>query len=202
MQREMRIEPNEEENPRGLSDEAFEALLDAETLDNVYGVAYKFARNPDDAQDIAQEALTRAWRARENFEHRSEFSTWLHTITSNSARTFLEKRKRRQGKEELAGDEEPVSIVAYSTNTNDPEEEVVSQIMREKLNNHLTEAMDRTKLKTATRVAVLLAAIGVAHKVIAQETGIKSEGAVKVRIHRAHNKLRETLESERHHLTG
>src|ERR1700689_519948 len=38
---------------------------------------YRLLASPDDADDAVQEAIVRAWRSLEGFEHRSSFRTWL-----------------------------------------------------------------------------------------------------------------------------
>ena len=52
-------------------------------------------RNEHDAEDVVQEALLKAHRGMDKFEHRSEISTWLHRITTNCAYDLLRKRQRR-----------------------------------------------------------------------------------------------------------
>lgn len=61
---------------------AFEQLV---TLyqDRVYALAQKLAGNPSDAQDLAQEAFIRAYRALHSFRGEADFGTWLHRITVN-----------------------------------------------------------------------------------------------------------------------
>jgi RNA polymerase sigma-70 factor (ECF subfamily) len=48
-----------------------------------------------DAEDLAQEALLRAWRALERFEPRAKFQTWLYRIATNACLDELESRPRR-----------------------------------------------------------------------------------------------------------
>ena len=48
-----------------------------------------------DAEDLAQETLLRAWRALERFEPRAQFQTWLYRIATNACLDELERRPRR-----------------------------------------------------------------------------------------------------------
>src|SRR2546430_13378860 len=48
-----------------------------------------------DAEDMAQETLLRAWRALERFEPRVQFQTWLYRIATNACLDELERRTRR-----------------------------------------------------------------------------------------------------------
>src|SRR5256885_15491134 len=48
-----------------------------------------------DAEDLVQETLFRAWRALERFEPRVQFQTWLYRIATNACLDELERRPRR-----------------------------------------------------------------------------------------------------------
>src|SRR5256714_15548835 len=48
-----------------------------------------------DAEDLAQETLLRAWRALPRFEPRAQFQTWLYRIATNACLDELERRPRR-----------------------------------------------------------------------------------------------------------
>jgi RNA polymerase sigma-70 factor (ECF subfamily) len=50
--------------------------------------------NEDDANDLAQEAFVRVFRARESFRPDARFSTWLFTIAANLARNQIRWRSR------------------------------------------------------------------------------------------------------------
>src|SRR3954454_1979596 len=52
----------------------------------VYGLALTIVRDPRAAEEVAQEALLRAWRRGESFDiRRGSVLTWLLTITRNTA---------------------------------------------------------------------------------------------------------------------
>jgi RNA polymerase sigma-70 factor (ECF subfamily) len=48
-----------------------------------------------DAEDLVQETLLRAWRAYEDFDGRSSLRTWLHRIATNACLTALSSSHRR-----------------------------------------------------------------------------------------------------------
>jgi RNA polymerase sigma-70 factor (ECF subfamily) len=56
---------------------------------------YRILGSVDDAEDIVQETLLRAWRALERFEPRAQFQTWLYRIATNACLDELERRPRR-----------------------------------------------------------------------------------------------------------
>jgi RNA polymerase sigma-70 factor, ECF subfamily len=56
---------------------------------------YRMLGSADDAEELAQETLLRAWRALERFEPRAQFQTWLYRIATNACLDELERRPRR-----------------------------------------------------------------------------------------------------------
>jgi RNA polymerase sigma-70 factor (ECF subfamily) len=56
---------------------------------------YRILGSAQDAEDMAQEALLRAWRALGRFEPRAQFQTWLYRIATNACLDELERRPRR-----------------------------------------------------------------------------------------------------------
>jgi RNA polymerase sigma-70 factor, ECF subfamily len=56
---------------------------------------YRMLGSAQDAEDLAQETLLRAWRALERFEPRVKFQTWLYRIATNACLDELESRPRR-----------------------------------------------------------------------------------------------------------
>ena len=72
--------------------QAFEELLRPyERL--VYATAISIMRNPSDAEEVAQEAVLKAFSKLSSFRGESKFSTWLVQITYNEARMKLRKER-------------------------------------------------------------------------------------------------------------
>ncbi len=74
---------------------AFEELV-RRHQGRVYAVAYRLTSNREDALDVAQEALLKAYRKIESWEPTGGFLSWLMRLTSNQAIDHLRRRRRHQ----------------------------------------------------------------------------------------------------------
>jgi RNA polymerase sigma-70 factor, ECF subfamily len=61
----------------------------------VVKLVLRYTRNPADAEDVAQEAFIKAYRALPNFRGDSAFYTWLYRIAINTAKNALASRRRQ-----------------------------------------------------------------------------------------------------------
>jgi RNA polymerase sigma-70 factor (ECF subfamily) len=76
----------------------------------VVKLVMRYLRNPADAEDVAQEAFIKAYRALPQFRGDSAFYTWLYRIAINTAKNALVSRERNPVGYELdahGGDEGP-----------------------------------------------------------------------------------------------
>ena len=74
----------------------------------VVKLVLRYVRNPAEAEDIAQEAFIKAYRALPQFRGDSAFYTWMYRIAINTAKNSLASRDR--------------SPIAYDLDLTDPEE--------------------------------------------------------------------------------
>jgi RNA polymerase sigma-70 factor (ECF subfamily) len=156
---------------------AFEELVER-THRRVYTLAYRLVGDPHEAEDVAQEAYLRAYRSLRGFRGESRFETWLYRITANTALSHL-RRRGRFGEVLAEGDE---------------------RLMREQEARTPDEVVERDEVERALavlsagqRTVVLLKDVyGFSCQEIGEEIGI-SEGAVKVRLHRARKRLKEEV---------
>ena len=161
---------------------AFEQLV-IRHQELVFSLAYKLTGNREMANDVAQEAFIRAWKAIEKFRGDSTFSTWIYRITVNTAWT-LRKKAKKHNTLNIDDTYEPIVI----DEKKDPELVAINS----DLSSVLVNALD--KIPIEQRIIVELKNIeGRSHKEIADYLDI-SVTAAKVRLHRAHQKLRQILE--------
>ncbi len=161
---------------------AFEQLV-IRHQELVFSLAYKLTGNREMANDVAQESFIRAWKAIEKFRGDSTFSTWIYRITVNTAWT-LRKKAKKHNTLNIDDTYEPIVI----DEKKDPELVAINS----DLSSVLVNALD--KLPIEQRIIVELKNIeGRSHKEIADYLDI-SVTAAKVRLHRAHQKLRIILE--------
>jgi RNA polymerase sigma-70 factor, ECF subfamily len=160
--------------------EAFAELVDR-THRQVYTLAYRLVGDRHEAEDVTQEAYLRVHRSLRTFRGDSSFSTWLYRIVANTSMTHLRRRGR-------FGDpaEEPDLVLALA----EPAPAEGGEVDRDELRRALGA------LPHGQRVAVVMKdAYGFSCLEIADQMGI-SEGAVKVRLHRARKRLKDLLYGE------
>lgn len=83
--------------------ESFELLMNAYGL-RVYAIAYAILQDRQDAEDCAQDAFFKAWRARRQVREPEKFPAWLLTITRYAARDRLRRRATRPATVPLTAD--------------------------------------------------------------------------------------------------
>ena len=66
----------------------------AKERDFVYGVAMRYMKDEEAANDVAQDAMMLAWRHLASFQGNSRFTTWLYRIAATTALMHLRKRRR------------------------------------------------------------------------------------------------------------
>jgi RNA polymerase sigma-70 factor (ECF subfamily) len=160
---------------------AFDELVRA-TYTDAYTLAYRLTGNEEDARDVVQDAYLRAYKGLKKFRGDASFSTWMYRITANCASSYLVKRSR--DRHEDLDDEK--GLVDERPEV-DPELRADAAAERQRL----TDALQA--LPPDMRAVVVLRDVyDLPHEAIAAELGI-TEGAAKVRLHRARRKLRERL---------
>lgn len=78
----------------------------------VLGRCRKFLPNERDAEEACQDTLLAVSRNISTFESRSQFTTWLHRVTTNACIDCYRKLKRRRS---VLGEQQPEAIAPGST---------------------------------------------------------------------------------------
>lgn len=163
---------------------AMDALIRA-TYAHVYALALRLLGDPSDAADATQEVYVRVVRSVLGFRGEAAFGTWLHRVTVNVCLTALRKRGDARARGQSAG------IVEMDVELADDAPDPATRAETADLTARTTAAL-ATLPAEAREVVVLRDVQGLSTKEAAQVLGI-SEGAVKVRLHRAHARLRELV---------
>ncbi len=79
---------------RGDEPGAFEELVE-KYQHRLVAVLHHIVGDAAEAEDLAQEAFLRVYRARKKYRARAKFSTWLFTIANNLALNALRNRQRK-----------------------------------------------------------------------------------------------------------
>jgi len=85
---------------------AFDALV-APYRRELRAFCYRMAGSLDDADDLLQESLLRAWRGLSGFEGRASVRTWLYRVTSSACLDALKHRAARKRAEDLGPAADP-----------------------------------------------------------------------------------------------
>ena len=70
-------------------------LLVLKYQSRVIATAFKFVKEKQLAEDIAQEAFIKSYKSIDSFREESSFYTWVYRITVNTAKNYLLSSKRR-----------------------------------------------------------------------------------------------------------
>jgi len=150
----------------------------------VYNLALRMLSDIPTAEDVAQEALTSAWRGIRGLKG-TNFRAWLLSITANACRDQLRKRKCHPEFPLEASAPDLYQIVS----TELVEEEVVSQELASEIQKGLTG------LPWEQRLVVTLRDIeGLSYEEISQVTRCPL-GTVRSRLNRGRTRLRDYLVS-------
>jgi RNA polymerase sigma-70 factor, ECF subfamily len=160
-----------------LEQEFERCLADCPTL--AYRVALGVLRNTAEAEDVAQEAMLRAYRNFHRLRDRERFRSWLVRMAWRLALDRIRAAGRRERREHTAYlDNQQVTGVG-------------NVLESRELERHVAQALDA--LPEKLRLVMTLAAIeGYNTSEVAKLTGLP-EGTVKSRLFLARKKLAESL---------
>ena len=150
----------------------------------VFTLAMRFAKNREDAEEVAQDCFIKAYKALGTFKQTSKFSTWLYSITYTTAMTFL--RKKRLDTQSINDDENILQIANSGSNFDADSYEKKSNYV------YLNQAIDLLLPDDAAIITLFykgeqsLEEIGLALNM--------APNTIKVKLHRARQRLKEKLQ--------
>ena len=153
----------------------------------------RYVKDPSEAQDVAQEAFLKAYRALGNFRGESAFYTWLYRIAINTAKNYLMSRSRRSVDTQVdLQDAEEIEKAPQLQGIDTPE----SHLLNEEIVDTIKSAI--AKLPEEMRIAIMLREFeGMSYEEIAEAMDCPV-GTVRSRIFRAReaidNKLNPLLD--------
>lgn len=78
-----------------VNDRQAQLKLYRQYCDGMYGVAIRFLKNPDDAEDVLQEAFIKAFQRIDQFKGEVTFGAWLKRIVINGSIDFLKSKHQK-----------------------------------------------------------------------------------------------------------
>ncbi|MDY4198926.1 MAG: sigma-70 family RNA polymerase sigma factor [Candidatus Fimadaptatus sp.] len=166
--------------------QAFEELMQSHES-RIYAIALRMMGNREDAQDCAQEAMVRIYRAMGSFKGQSALATWIYRITMNTCLDELRRRKARK----VTSLDSLVDTGWSPTDTGDTPEEHGLRVEKQ---NALNQAIQ--SLPDDMRAAIILRDVkGYSYDEIASILDA-NVGTIKSRISRGREKLREILSKQ------
>ena len=177
---------------KGGDASAFDEMV-SRYWDRIFSMVNQLLRNPQDAEEVTQDAFIRAHRGLANFRGDSAFSTWLYQIATNLARNrywYWWRRKRDKSVSfdaPMGPDNDTTLAEIIPAEVETPDDITVSREFVARIG----KGMER--LGTKHREILVLRNIkNMSYEEIAQVLGI-SVGTVKSRIARARESLRSKL---------
>ncbi len=150
----------------------------------VFTLVLRFTDSREDAEEISQDVFVKAYRSLADFRGESKFSTWLYTVVRTSSITFLRKKKL----DTTSLDNERTFLQlenresAFNANT-----------MEQKSRHAMVNAAIRLLSPDDGQIITLFYKGEQSLEEIGRIMGMEPN-TVKVRLHRARNRLREKME--------
>ena len=168
---------------------AFDVLI-MKYQQRIINVITGFVHDPVEAQDVAQEAFIKAYRAIPNFRGDSAFYTWLYRIAINTSKNHLTARARRPPTSDVdAADATNVYDARELKEFETPESNLVS----DELEQAIHQAIDELQEDTATAIK-LREFEGMSYEEISEAMECPI-GTVRSRIFRAREAIEQRIQT-------
>lgn len=153
----------------------------------VFDLTHQYADAPTDAEDLAQDVFTRAYRRIDDLEKPDRFSSWLYGIALNRCRDYAKNVRRETYA--FSRTEERDDADALPSGARSQDETLVA----EERSHQLWAALEELSSTYATPF-LLKYRDGMTYKAMSKRLDV-SVSALKVRVHRARKKLRNLMDS-------
>jgi len=165
-------------------------LLVIKYQSRVLAIANRFVKDHAEAQDVAQESFIKAYRALHGFRGDSAFYTWLYRIVVNTAKNYLQARKRRpQSHLALDDDEQFSDHLEALQELETPETRLVRDQLKSVIDKTIAGLSEELKAALCLREFD-----GMSYEEIAQALGCPI-GTVRSRIFRAREIIDEQIKA-------
>jgi RNA polymerase sigma-70 factor, ECF subfamily len=171
---------------------AFQALVERHRS-MVYRVAYQFAGNHYDAEDIAQEVFIKVYRSLERFRQDAQLTSWLYRIVMNAC---IDHRRRRGSSSAQLNEEAEQRLLNMPEEAQGPEDRAYAGELGTVLESEIARLPDGQRI-----VFVMRHHQGLKLSEIADALGL-AEGTVKRQLHAAIHRLRAALATRECHGLG
>ncbi len=132
---------------QGGDTDAYDQLI-RRYQERIYATVYHMTSNHEDANDLAQEAFIKAYRALKSFKGDSSFFTWVYRIAVNKTINFLKQRKNRNHMSlndlDFNAEHDPDLVSLISDRT--PRRDIHLAELQEKLNAALQKLSEEHRL--------------------------------------------------------
>lgn len=174
---------------RAGQQDAFRAIMQR-CNQRLFRIARSVVRDDVEAEDVLQEAYTRAFAHLDGFRQESSLFTWLTSVTLNEARGRLRKRRRTVGVDAIeAAQQSGAEIIML--NSAAPTESPESSAARAQMRLLIERAVD--DLPEPFRIVFIMREV---EELSVEETAAYLDlpaATVKTRLHRARRLLRQGL---------
>jgi RNA polymerase sigma-70 factor, ECF subfamily len=163
---------------------AFQSLVERHRS-MVYRVAYQFAGNHHDAEDIAQEVFIKVYRSLDRFRHDAQLSSWMYRIVMNAC--IDHRRRHAPAGAAPFGEEAEQKMLNTPAGLPDPEDRAYAGELGQVLESEIGRLPKGQRI-----VFVMRHHQGMKLCEIANALGL-AEGTVKRQLHAAVHRLRQVL---------
>lgn len=153
----------------------------------VYRIAYQYAGNPQDADDIAQDVFIKVHRSLSGFRQDAQFTSWLYRVAMNAC---IDHGRRRTASVSLDGAQEERAFELPASDPG-PEQRTYGREVRQAVEEAVNQLPPQQRLVFTMRHFEEMKLVD-----IADALGI-AEGTVKRQLHSAVHRLRRVLRSVR-----